>query len=65
MLFFFVIVIIYAGIGIQFMSDEYIEDQWKPFKDYSSFWPLVLNLYIMITFDNWPAFTKPLLRRRV
>jgi intracellular septation protein A len=61
MLFFALVVIIYGGIGIQFTSEEYIEDMWKPYKDYTDFGSMVVNLYIMITFDNWPAFTKPLL----
>lgn len=63
MLFFALVVIIYGGIGIQFTQDEYVWDTLKPYKDYTDFGSLVVNLYIMITLDNWPAFVKPLLCR--
>lgn len=61
MLFFFLVVLIYAGVGIQFMQDELIPYDRVPLKDYTSFGGLVVNMYIMITFDNWPSFARPLI----
>lgn len=62
MLFFFLVVLIYAGVGIQFMQEENIPFDRIPLKDYTSFGGLVVNMYIMITFDNWPSFARPLIR---
>ena len=42
------------------LQDEYIANNLVPQKDYTSYISLVRNLYIIITFDNWPAFTKPI-----
>ena len=59
-LFFLLIVFLYGGIVIQFLQGEYIRDDLVPDKDYTSYIPLVRSMYILITFDNWPAFTKPI-----
>lgn len=45
------------------MQEENIPFDRIPLKDYTSFGGLVVNMYVMITFDNWPSFARPLICR--